>query len=242
MSKVTARTLRHYDEIGLLAPAFVGMNSYRYYEQEQLLRLQQILLLRELGLGLDTIAEVLAGQRVRVAALRQHERWLRTERERLGRLAATVACTIAQLEGEEPMAAEELFEGFEQKQAQQEASLVDRYGEGAREHFRTARERTKDWTEQDYQRAQAEGEALDRKVLAVMQSGAAPDSPQALQVTAEHYASVAKFWIPNRASYTALGQLYVDDPEFKSRYDALAPGLAAYLRDATAAYASQRLS
>lgn len=61
MSKVTSRTLRHDDDIGLLTPAYVGVNGYRCYEQEQLLRLQQILLLRELGLGLDTIAGVLAG-------------------------------------------------------------------------------------------------------------------------------------------------------------------------------------
>jgi DNA-binding transcriptional MerR regulator len=74
MSRVTSRTLRHYDDIGLLAPAFVGANGYRYYEQEQLLRLQQVLLLRELGLGLGAIAEVLAGERDQVAALRQHER------------------------------------------------------------------------------------------------------------------------------------------------------------------------
>lgn len=242
MSKVTSRTLRHYDEIGLLVPAYVGTNGYRYYEREQLLRLQQILLLRELGLGLGTIAEVLDGQRDQLAALRRHKRWLHAERERLGRLAATVARTIAELEGVQLMSAEDLFEGFEQKQAQQEAAFVDRYGEGVREHFRTTRELTKNWTRHDYQHAAAEGNDLDRKVLAVMQSGVAPDSPRAMDVMAEHYASVAKFWTPNRASYTGLGQMYVDDPQFKARYDALATGLAEYLRDAAAAYAALRLN
>lgn len=56
MSGVTSRTLRHYDEIGLLPPAWIGGNGYRYYEDEQLLRLQQILVLRELGVGLSEIA------------------------------------------------------------------------------------------------------------------------------------------------------------------------------------------
>jgi len=242
MSKVTSRRLRHYDEIGLLTPAYVGANGYRYYEQEQLLRLQQVLLLRELGLGLETIAEILAGQRDRVAALRRHEQWLRTERERLGRLADTVCRTITQLQGGQDMAAEELFEGFAEKQAQQEATLVERYGDGVREHFRTSREHTKDWTKEDYLQAQREWAELDARVAEVMRSGAAPDSPAALDVMAEHYASVARFWTPNRESYTGLGQLYVDDPEFKARYDATAPGLAEYLRDATAAYADQRLT
>jgi len=90
MSKVTSRTLRHYDDVGLLRPAYVGSNGYRYYEQEQLLRLQRVLLLRELGLGLGAIAEVLAGDRDQVAALRQHERWLHSERDRLGQLVEQV--------------------------------------------------------------------------------------------------------------------------------------------------------
>ncbi|HWO67768.1 MAG TPA: MerR family transcriptional regulator, partial [Umezawaea sp.] len=76
MSKVTSRTLRHYDAIGLLTPAWVGGNGYRYYEREQVLRLQQILLLRELGLGLDTVGEVLDGRHRTVDVLRNHERWL----------------------------------------------------------------------------------------------------------------------------------------------------------------------
>jgi len=242
MSKVTSRTLRHYDDVGLLKPAYVGSNGYRYYEQEQLLRLQRLLLLRELGLGLTAIAEVLDGQRDQVAALHGHEEWLRHERDRLDRLADTVSRTIHQLQGGEQMTAPELFEGFADRQARQEADLADRYGEGVREHFRAAEEVTKGWTQQDYLDAQRRGDEVDAKVLAVMRSGAAPDSAAALDVMAEHYRSVAQFWTPDRTSYAGLGQLYVDNPEFKARYDAKDPGLAEYLRDATAAYAAQRLS
>jgi len=90
MSKVTSRTLRHYDDVGLVRPAYIGSNGYRYYRDEQLLRLQRVLLLRELGLGLNAIAEVLDGQCDQVSALRRHERWLHDERARLGRLAQTV--------------------------------------------------------------------------------------------------------------------------------------------------------
>lgn len=241
MSKVTSRTLRHYDNVGLLAPAFVGARGYRYYEQEQLLRLQQILLLRELGLGLGAIAEVLAGERDQVAALRQHERWLHSERDRLGQLADTVSRTIRQLQGEQEMSAPELFKGFADRAAQLEEDLVTEHGDGVREHFRHARGVTKDWTQQDYLDAQRRGEEIDDKVLAVMRSGAAPDSDAALEAMAEHYGEVAQFWTPDRASYTGLGRTYVDNPEFKARYDAKATGMAEYLRDATTAYAEQRL-
>jgi len=90
-SGVTARTLRHYDAIGLLVPAWTADNGRRYYEQEQLMRLQQILLLRNLGLGLETVAEVLAQQSdtSTVAVLVRHRDWLVQEQDRLGRLVRT---------------------------------------------------------------------------------------------------------------------------------------------------------
>lgn len=242
MSRVTSRTLRHYDGIGLLRPAYVAGNGYRYYEQEQLLRLQRLLLLRELGLSLAAIADVLDGECDQVSALLEHARWLVGERDRLGRLAETVSRTIRQLQGGEQMNAPELFEGFTERQAQLETDLVDQHGDGVREHFRAAREHTKNWTQQDYLDAQRRSVELDDKVLAVMRSGAAPDSPAALEVMAEHYQGVAQFWTPDRTSYTNLGLMYVDNPEFKVRYDAKAEGLAEYLRDAIAAYAQQRLS
>lgn len=88
MSGVTARTLRHYDEIGLLPPARIGTNGHRYYEERELLRLQQILVLRALGLGLTEIGRVLAAQIDELAALRGHHRRLLAERDRLDALAA----------------------------------------------------------------------------------------------------------------------------------------------------------
>ena len=87
----TSRTLRHYDDIGLLPPARVGANGYRYYDDDDLVRLQRILLLRDLGLALTTIAEVLDGERDAVAALRTHLDLLVQERERLDRRIASSA-------------------------------------------------------------------------------------------------------------------------------------------------------
>ncbi len=129
MSGVTARTLRHYDEIGLLPPARIGANGHRYYAQHQLLLLQQILVLRALGLGLPEIGRVLADQVDEVAALRGHHRRLLAERDRIDALARTVSRTIAELEQSRkdgtPMTTvnrpENLFEGV--RPAQYEATL-----------------------------------------------------------------------------------------------------------------------
>ncbi|OUS97348.1 MerR family transcriptional regulator [Rhodococcus sp. NCIMB 12038] len=118
VSGVTARTLRYYDEIGLLSPADVGANGYRYYEQEQLLRLQQILLLRELGLDLATIGGVVDAQHDPVDALRGHHRRLLDERTRLDRLAATVDITIRNLEEGTDMPAETMFESMTPERAE----------------------------------------------------------------------------------------------------------------------------
>jgi DNA-binding transcriptional MerR regulator/ADP-ribose pyrophosphatase YjhB (NUDIX family) len=112
MSGVTARTLRYYDEIGLLNPARIGANGYRYYEREQLLHLQQILLLRALGLDLSTIGEVIATERDPAETLQRHHRELLSEREHLDGLAATVAATIHHLEEGTDMPAENLFENM----------------------------------------------------------------------------------------------------------------------------------
>lgn len=109
MSGVTARTLRHYDDIGLLPPSEVGANGYRYYERGQLLRLQHILLLRELGVDLATIRAVVDDQRDPAETLRAHHRRLLDERERLDRLAHTVTVTINSLEQGDDMPAESLF-------------------------------------------------------------------------------------------------------------------------------------
>ena len=120
MSGVTSRTLRHYDDIGLLIlkPAYVGDNGYRYYEEPELLRLQQILVLRGLGLALGDIAAAVDSEPDTLAALkRQHIRLL-GERNRMARMAETVARTIADLEGRPDMTdkinrPENLFEGFD---------------------------------------------------------------------------------------------------------------------------------
>ena len=90
MSDVTSRTLRHYDAVGLLPPAWVAADGRRYYRRPELLRLQRILLLRELGMGLKPIAEALEREADPVSVLREHRDRLAGERDRLARLVRTV--------------------------------------------------------------------------------------------------------------------------------------------------------
>src|SRR5690242_6389906 len=103
LAGTTSRTLRHYDDVGLLKPSRIGSNGYRYYDQAALVRLQRILLLRELGLGLSAIAEVLEGQKDTTRALRTHLTWLRREQQRLARQITSVEMTIRKLNGGEQL-------------------------------------------------------------------------------------------------------------------------------------------
>ena len=108
---MTTRTLRYYDAIGLLHPAWVGGNGYRWYERAQLLRLQRILLLRELGLGLPAIAEVLAGEEDPATALRVHLQLLEGEQQRIDRQIESVQTTLQKIEGGEELMAQEALDG-----------------------------------------------------------------------------------------------------------------------------------
>jgi DNA-binding transcriptional MerR regulator len=242
MSRVSSRTLRHYDAIGLLRPAKVGGNGLRYYEREQLLRLQQILVLRDLGLGLDAIARVVNDGASAVEQLRRHHGWLTAERDRYDRLARTVARTVEELEGGEKVSTEKLFEGFDaDKQARYEAELVERYGDEVEPHIRESRSRMAGWTPEQAERIQREWAGFGPRLVALIDAGAPVDDPRVQEVIGEHYRWVTNFWTPNRESYPGLGQTYADTPDFRAQFDAQHPRLAEFLRDAMAAYAAANL-
>lgn len=243
MSKVTSRTLRHYDQIGLLTPARVGGNGYRYYEPEQLLMLQRILIMRELGLGLDAIAEIIHDGRDPIEALRMHHAWLLAERDRFARLVRTVERTIAELEGGENVTtknAAHWFEGFDPaKQAEYQEEARQRWGAEAVD---AASERVRDKPQAWFQEQGTQWVGLLRGMVALIDAGKAPDDPEVLDAVDGHYRWICEFWTPNRESYTGLGQLYVDDPRFRANYDRTDPRLAEFMRDAIAAYARARLA
>lgn len=122
----TSRTLRHYGDIGLLTPSRVGANGYRHYDCDRLVRLQRILLLRDLGLGLPAIARVIDDQTDAPRALRGHLAWLRTEQERLARQVASVETTIRALEQGGEIMAEEMLNGFDHTRYKDE--VAERWG------------------------------------------------------------------------------------------------------------------
>jgi DNA-binding transcriptional MerR regulator len=217
MSGVSSRTLRHYDQIGLLPPAHLGSNGYRYYEQADLLRLQQILLLRELGVGLADVAEILDRQLDPVQALRSHHQRLLRERDQINR-------------------PDNLFEGFDPSAYDDEAH------ERWPQEWEQSRAFTDTLTAEDTERLQQEMTAAMIRMAELMVAGEQVDSPAVQAEIDAAYHGVCRFWTPDATAFKSLGRMYVEDERFKATYDRIADGLAEFYRDAMARYADTTLS
>lgn len=233
MSGVTSRTLRHYDAVGLLPPAWVGPDGRRHYGRPELLRLQRILLLRELGLGLPAIRRALARGGSEVAELREHRDRLEDERGRLARLVRTVTETIESIEKGEDMTADRMFAGFEHPY---EAEARERWGdEAVDESWRKLRALSGD----DAELARTGYARVQERLAPLLAAGVGVADPRVQEVVALHHRVTSLFWTPDAAAYRGLGRLYVEDERYARTLGGPEP--AAYLRDAMDVYADTRL-
>ncbi|MFJ8476681.1 MerR family transcriptional regulator [Kitasatospora sp. NPDC094011] len=243
MSGVTARTLRHYDEIGLLPPARIGSNGHRYYEERQLLQLQQILVLRALGVGLAEISRILGDQVDELESLRSHHRRLVAERDRIDALAATVSRTIADLERSRkdgtPMTSinrpENLFEGIQPTEI--DFSLRD-----FPEQAEAARRATAAMTPAEIEAGQRERTARMVRLAELMASGQSADAEPTQHMIDEEYQLLSGLRTVPVEEYLAIARSCTENEQWSAAYEAIAPGLAAYQRAAMEAYAAARLS
>lgn len=245
LTGTTSRTLRHYGDIGLLRPARVAHNGYRYYDEDGLVRLQRILLLRDLGLGLPQIADVLDRGLAEDAALTTHLALLRREQVRLSRRIAAVEMTLKRRRGGERLMAEEMFDGFDHTEYRDE--VTQRWGADAYA-------RGDAWWrgQSEHERVQWAGHAaqLGRDWVAAAESGADPAGDEAQALAARHVAWLSS--IPGTPAAEAsdlkgyvrgLGDIYVADPRFSRNYATTAGGTAGaeFVRDALRAYADAHL-
>lgn len=236
MSGVTSRALRHYDAIGLLRPAWTGEDGRRHYGQAELLRLQHILVLRELGTPLPTIQSIVDtdDHTTTLSLLREHRQALRRERDRFATLATTVDHTITSLELGAKMTSDDILSGFNH----------DKYAPEARERWGApvvdrAYTQWRDLSSDAQSDHLAEHDAISEAIAALAASGANPAAASAQDLVARHFAWVSRLWTPNAESYVGLAQMYVDDERFRASYNKYGAGTAEFLRDAMAEYATQ---
>lgn len=252
LAGTTSRTLRHYDDIGLLLPSRIASNGYRHYDGQALVRLQRILLLRELGLGLPQIAGVLGSSRDRDAAvseasaLETHLALLREEQTRLARQIASVESTITALRGGENLMAENMFDGFDHTTHKEE--VEERWGKKA---YADSDSWWRGMT--DAQRAgwQQRVSDLGRDWIAAAESGIDPASTEAQEIARRHVEWLTGIpgtpaAVPGgdvKAYVIGLGEMYVADPRFGANYATSSGGThgAEFVRDALRVYAEGNL-
>ena len=245
LSGVSVRTLHFYDEIGLLAPAYVGEQGYRYYEEKQLLMLQQILFFRELGFELKDIQQILSQSDFdKVTALQTHRQVLQEKKKRMQELTNTVDKTIARIKGEKQMNDKEMYMGFTpEKQAEHEDYLVNRYGEKAKTWIEESKKNTKKWSEATWKQNFGEWDVICKDLAASMSIQKPAQSKEVQAIVKRHHDLIRKFWTPNRDSYVGLGIGYLE-LEWKQafeKYDDQHPKLARYLADAMKIFAEREL-
>jgi DNA-binding transcriptional MerR regulator len=229
LSGVTVRTLHHYDEIKLLSPRREA-NGYRIYGEPELMRLQQILFFRELEIPLEEIGSILAKPDFDMtSALLQHRAAIESKRLRLGNLLGTIDKTLAKISGEKTMSDDELFDAFwEKHETEYAAEAEQRWGNT--EAYKQSKERTKNYTKEDFKRMAKEGEELTRQIAAAMPSGPASAETQAL--IQKHYDAIRNFYDPSPELYRGLGKMLAEDARFRAYYEKHDPALPEFMRDA----------
>lgn len=239
---VSVRTLHHYDAIGLLTPRERSAKGYRLYGDAELLRLQQILIERSLGLSLEHIRRTLDDPSfdLQTALIDQRER-LYHRRDETAAMIEAVDAALASLDdderGDAELELERLFEGFDP--AAYEAEVEQRWGQT--QAYAESKRRTQDYGPEQWAAIKAEAGTINRELAALMVAEVSAADPRAMDLAERHREHIGRwFYACPPTLHAGLGQMYVDDPRFAATYDEVAPGLAAYVRDAIVANAARQ--
>ncbi len=243
LAHVSVRTLHHYDEIGLLKPAHRSEAGYRLYGERELERLQAILFYRELGFDLEAIRELLAepARGHREALLAQRELVAR-ELKRFEAMLELIDKSLASIEGGVKMDKKEMFEVFgEFDPSAYEAEVEERWGDT--EAYRESARRAARYGKADWQRFKEENEQVNAEVAALMDEGVPPSDLRAMDAVERARLLIDRWFYPcSRTLHAKLGEMYVADERFTATYERIRPGMARYLREATAANATRQTS
>ena len=238
LAGISPRTLRYYDEIGLLKPRRIS-NGYRIYGQKEIDLLQQILLYRAMQIPLKDIASLLYSTDFDSRkALETHLSALLAKRKQIDRLIQNVRKTLEEKKGKYIMNDTEKFEGFKQEMIE---SNDVHYGQEIREKYGT------DTIEASYQKIKnmtnaqhLELERLSQELAEALKTAVSDGNPSS--DAARHVCHLHKEWLSfywptyTPEAHRNLAQMYVDDERFTQHYDKIVPGGAVFLRDALNIY------
>jgi DNA-binding transcriptional MerR regulator len=245
ISKVSVRTLHHYDRIGLLSPSARSESGYRLYDSEDLERLHQVLVFRELGFSLDDI------RRIMLDASFDHAEALRAQRSLLAEKARRIETTLAAIDAALATTAEgetmtdqeradmfgELFDGFNPDDYEEE--VQERWGDT--DAYKQSAERTKRYGKAEWEQIKAEMDENTAGFVALMDAGVPADSPEAMALAEAKRVHISKWFYDCPVEfYVNMASIWVNDPRFTKNIDKAKPGLAAYSYAAVQALAASK--
>jgi DNA-binding transcriptional MerR regulator len=232
--------VHHYDAIGLLVPKQRSEAGYRVYDEDDLLRLQQILLGRELGLALEEIRRSLDDPAFdHRRALLAQRRQLQARARRADEMIRAVDAALAMLgDGSGgSMDAKQLFDGFDP--AQHEAEVQERWGDT--DAYRESARRSKRYGPDEWHRIRDEQAAIYADAAAALRAGHAPESAEAMDIAERHRQSIERWFYPcGPGMHVNLADLWQADARFAESIDAHAGGLTPFLAAAVRANAQRQ--
>lgn len=236
---VSVRTLHYYDEIGLLKPTYIKENGYRYYEEKEFIKLEQILFFKELEFPLEEIVRIMSANNFdTVAALQDQRKFLELKKARIDSLLNTIDTTINTLKG----GANKM--NTIKNTRDDTMAQIDQYKEEAKqrwgntEAYKQSMERTKHWTKEDYKKAAVQWKEFGKKLGDTMDKGY--DSPEFQALIAKQHESINAFYDCSIDMFRALGQMYNADPRFRKTYEDIKPGLAECMEKAINYYCEHK--
>lgn len=243
LAGVSARTLRYYDEIGLLKPLYVSEAGYRFYGEQEAEALQQILFYRERGFGLKQIGEILKGEDFDVEqALKEHLADLEAQRDHLNALIRTVKHTILSRKGEYEMSDKEKFETLKERaikenEAQYGAEIRVKYGEASVE---ASNEKLKGMSKEEWEQFQGLEKEILERLHECVSGKMSFDSEKAKELVTLHKKWLCMTWAKYSAeAHKGVAAMYVADERFRQYYDREMPGCAEFLKPAVEYWAGR---
>lgn len=243
ISGVSVRTLHWYDKAGLLKPAFHGENGYRYYEEAQLLCLQQILFFKELGFTLREIASLLLQNDFdNIKALYAHRKILEEDVTRKNDLMETIDKTIQHLKGKQAINDKELYDGFDrERQKEYEYYLVQYHGTIAEDLLAKSKKPVAKWDKEEWDPVKVEGDSIYKSLCDAICRGSSPESLDVQKIIQRHYVVQGRFFDLTKEVYLELANLYSEHPDFKKFFDPYHPMMVQFIGEAIKFYAHKNL-
>lgn len=238
LAGISVRTLHYYDSINLLKPSYKAQNGYRYYEEKELLKLQQILFFTELEFPLKEIAGIMDSPDYKTgAALKEQKKLLQLKKERIENHIKTIDKTLKSGKGGgKTVNNDTLFASFkDEKLKEYMAEAKKKWGNT--DAYRQSMEKVKHWTKADYERIKKEGNEFTRKLADAMDKDI--KDPYVQSLVQKHHQGIEYFYTCPYGMYKSLADMYVNDRRFTAYYDKFRPGLAQWLRDAIHYYCDQ---